>query len=294
MRFDRFLLEPGAWNWFIVAVALFVLETIVPGVHFIWFGLAAVIVGLLGLVVDIAWEWQLIAFAIISCITVFFVRRYAGPDMSGERRARPQRARGPIRGPRGDGRGADRRRTRQGARGRHPVAGPGRRRAAGRARQDHRNPWHGLIGRACRSLTETSARAPFCGSPPWRACCCPSSASVTALFGLSEAGSGDPGGLVLGRRGHRAHRRRHGHRPDLGASESFAERRAGFEPARRRARRRRSSRSSRRSTRGGRGAVRAADTVWAAEGCEAAAGTRVRVAGVKGTVLSWSRPRPAI
>jgi membrane protein implicated in regulation of membrane protease activity len=32
--------------------------------------------------------------------------------------------------------------------------------------------------------------------------------------------------------------------------------------------------------------VRAADTVWAAEGCQAAAGKRVRVAGVKGTVLT--------
>jgi hypothetical protein len=72
----------GAWNWFVLAVALFVLETIVPGVHFIWFGLAAVLVGLLGLVVDFAWEWQLIAFAIISCVTVFFVRRYAAPDMT--------------------------------------------------------------------------------------------------------------------------------------------------------------------------------------------------------------------
>jgi len=55
---------PG--NWFIVAVALFVLETIVPGVHFIWFGLAAAIVGILGLVIDFAWEWQLINFAILS------------------------------------------------------------------------------------------------------------------------------------------------------------------------------------------------------------------------------------
>jgi membrane protein implicated in regulation of membrane protease activity len=36
---------------------------------------------------------------------------------------------------------------------------------------------------------------------------------------------------------------------------------------------------------GGRGAVRAADTVWAAEGCRAAPGARVRVTGVKGTVL---------
>jgi membrane protein implicated in regulation of membrane protease activity len=39
----------------------------------------------------------------------------------------------------------------------------------------------------------------------------------------------------------------------------------------------------------GRGSVRAADSVWAAEGAEAAAGTRVKVAGVKGTVLIVER-----
>jgi len=36
----------------------------------------------------------------------------------------------------------------------------------------------------------------------------------------------------------------------------------------------------------GRGKVRAADTVWAAEGVKAAVGKRVRVTGVKGTVLT--------
>jgi hypothetical protein len=83
MRLTEFFWSIGAWNWFVVAVALFVLEAVVPGVHFVWFGLAAVIVGILGLAIDIAWEWQLIAFAIISCITVFFVRRYAGPETAG-------------------------------------------------------------------------------------------------------------------------------------------------------------------------------------------------------------------
>ena len=33
----------GIWNWLILAVVLFTLETFVPGVHFLWFGLAAVI-----------------------------------------------------------------------------------------------------------------------------------------------------------------------------------------------------------------------------------------------------------
>ena len=77
-----YLWSLGAWNWFILAVALFVLETIIPGVHFIWFGTAAVVVGILGVTIDIAWEWQLIAFAIISCVTVFFVRRYASPNLT--------------------------------------------------------------------------------------------------------------------------------------------------------------------------------------------------------------------
>jgi len=82
MGLSEFIWSLGAWNWFIVAVALFALESVVPGVHFVWFGVAAVIVGALGLTVDIAWEWQLITFAIISCITVFFARRYASPEMA--------------------------------------------------------------------------------------------------------------------------------------------------------------------------------------------------------------------
>jgi inner membrane protein len=82
MRLMDFLASLGAWNWFIVAVILFVLETVVPGVHFIWFGVAAAIVGILGVAVDIAWEWQLIAFAIVSCITVFMARRFASPSVA--------------------------------------------------------------------------------------------------------------------------------------------------------------------------------------------------------------------
>ena len=69
----------GNWNWFIVAVVLFVLEMIVPGVHFLWFGLAAVIVGGIALATGIAWQWQLIAFALIAIVTVFLVRRFADP-----------------------------------------------------------------------------------------------------------------------------------------------------------------------------------------------------------------------
>ena len=74
-----FFYNLGAWNWFIVGATLLVLETIVPGVHFVWFGVAAVIVGILAVVSGVAWQVQLIIFAIVSIATVFVVRRFADP-----------------------------------------------------------------------------------------------------------------------------------------------------------------------------------------------------------------------
>jgi len=36
----------GAWNWFILAVLLFLLEVLAPGVFMLWLGLSALIVGI--------------------------------------------------------------------------------------------------------------------------------------------------------------------------------------------------------------------------------------------------------
>lgn len=74
-----YLWSLGPWNWFIAAVALFVLETIVPGVHFLWFGLAAAVVGTLALATGVALPVQLIAFALIACATAFWLRRTVKP-----------------------------------------------------------------------------------------------------------------------------------------------------------------------------------------------------------------------
>ncbi len=70
----------GAWNWLFLGVALLALEAFVPGVHFVWFGVAAVIVGMLGLATEFAWQWQFVAFAVLSIATVFVARRFARPD----------------------------------------------------------------------------------------------------------------------------------------------------------------------------------------------------------------------
>lgn len=76
------LYSMGAWNWFLLAMALLILETVIPGVHFLWFGLAALVIGLLALVTGIAWQWQVLAFALLSVIAVFWVRKYARPDVA--------------------------------------------------------------------------------------------------------------------------------------------------------------------------------------------------------------------
>ena len=44
----------GTLLWFALAVVLFVLESFVPGVHFLWFGVSAAVVGLIAFVVPIA------------------------------------------------------------------------------------------------------------------------------------------------------------------------------------------------------------------------------------------------
>ena len=65
----------GPSLWFAAAVLLFVLETIVPGIHFLWFGVAALVAGVLALVVPMAWQAQLCVFAVAAVVSVFLVRR---------------------------------------------------------------------------------------------------------------------------------------------------------------------------------------------------------------------------
>jgi hypothetical protein len=72
----------GLWNWLILAVCLFMLETMVPGVHFLWFGMAAVIVGILAALTGMPWQLQVVAFGLLSVAAVFLVRRYLGSNVA--------------------------------------------------------------------------------------------------------------------------------------------------------------------------------------------------------------------
>lgn len=71
-----FFTSLGAWNWFIVAAIMALLETVVPGIHFMWFGLAAVVLGVIVLLLPMPVAAQLVVFGIVSLAMILIARRY--------------------------------------------------------------------------------------------------------------------------------------------------------------------------------------------------------------------------
>ncbi len=72
----EFLYSLGGWNWFILAAVLMLLETVVPGIHFMWFGIAAVALGAIVLAFPMPIAVQLIVFASLSLVAILLARRF--------------------------------------------------------------------------------------------------------------------------------------------------------------------------------------------------------------------------
>jgi membrane protein implicated in regulation of membrane protease activity len=77
MSLMSFLNDLGPWNWLILALILYALEAVVPGVNMVWFGTAALVVGVIVFATGVTWPWQLVIFAAISIATAFAVRKFA-------------------------------------------------------------------------------------------------------------------------------------------------------------------------------------------------------------------------
>lgn len=56
---ETLFLRYGAWSWWVLGLVLLALELVLPGFVLIWFGLAAIVVGVVALVVD--WSVQTLA-----------------------------------------------------------------------------------------------------------------------------------------------------------------------------------------------------------------------------------------
>lgn len=73
-----FLANFEYWHWLALALVLIIIEMLVPSAIFLWFGVAAGVVGVLILLFPgMAWQVQLILFSVLSVGSLLAWRSYA-------------------------------------------------------------------------------------------------------------------------------------------------------------------------------------------------------------------------
>ena len=83
--FDWIATQLGPWTWWVIGLLLLAMEVVIPGIFLMWFGIAAIIVGSLSLMLwtESYWIWQMqvIIFAVLAAISALIGRRViAGQD----------------------------------------------------------------------------------------------------------------------------------------------------------------------------------------------------------------------
>jgi hypothetical protein len=65
------------WHWWVGAIVLLGIEILAPGTWFLWMAIAAAIVGLvLFALPDMAWQWQVLLFAVLAVVSLVAWRAY--------------------------------------------------------------------------------------------------------------------------------------------------------------------------------------------------------------------------
>ncbi len=74
-----------SYGWFSLGLLLLIAEIVVPGIFLMWFGLAALLTGVIDwLLPNLSWQVQALAFAVLSVGLVFGVRPYIGLELDKE------------------------------------------------------------------------------------------------------------------------------------------------------------------------------------------------------------------
>ena len=68
----------GGWTWWLVGMVLLAVEVLAPGFFFLWFGIAAILIGAGTLLIDWPWQAQIAGFAILSLVCAIIGRRLMG------------------------------------------------------------------------------------------------------------------------------------------------------------------------------------------------------------------------
>jgi inner membrane protein len=76
---ERIVGELGPWNWVAIGLVLLVLEIAIPGVFLLWFGLAAIIIGVLTVMFANTgfwpWEAQILVFLMLALVLAYYGKR---------------------------------------------------------------------------------------------------------------------------------------------------------------------------------------------------------------------------
>lgn len=72
---ERIIVELGPWSWWVLGLILLGLEMAVPGTVFMWFGIAAILVGALALFTDFGWQTYVTIFLVLSIVSLYLGRR---------------------------------------------------------------------------------------------------------------------------------------------------------------------------------------------------------------------------
>jgi hypothetical protein len=66
----------GGWSWWILGLILLGIEALAPGFFFLWFGIAAILIGISALLIDWPWQLQVLGFVVLSVIAALIGRRF--------------------------------------------------------------------------------------------------------------------------------------------------------------------------------------------------------------------------
>ncbi len=66
----------GGWTWWIIAGVLLLSELLATSIFLVWFGLAALTVGLADLFLGLNWQTEVIAFVVLSVVYLLLGRRF--------------------------------------------------------------------------------------------------------------------------------------------------------------------------------------------------------------------------
>lgn len=75
-----YMMSIGPWSWLIIGCILLGLEVLLPGTFMLWFGVAAVVTGVLSLIFPLGIQSQIIIFALASVLSVLVGRKLYATD----------------------------------------------------------------------------------------------------------------------------------------------------------------------------------------------------------------------